>query len=517
MWLLDTTTSQLRKFSGTNTPPYAILSHRWGPEEEEVSFQDISESLSQLQDQKMKIKGFEKIKKTCELARSPEHSLKYAWVDTCNIDKSNSTELSEAINSMFRWYLQSAVCFVFLDDLDPESVSLSECKWFTRGWTLQELIAPRRAIFFNKSWTRLGDKMELGPQIAQITGIQVEVLNGDLPLENVPVAVRMSWAAGRETTRPEDMAYCLLGLFDVHMAMLYGEGDKAFLRLQEEIIKVSIDMSIFAWTALPGHPQKYTGLLAQSPAQFRNAQNLTPQQHTLFDVREFSITNRGIRFNIPAFWNSEQGYYILPVFHSQPNKENFYSQGIYLRKVGRDLYARALPDQLASMPDRGSNATLQIVKTLSVYQSEAIAENVLEILTPKNLYSPDFGLSKVKRMESLDTGRRHLFAGHTGAFLGYLKFEPEWADEFESFVLVCGFDRSRAPVERWRFHLVRGDHWETEIRSRFDDRHNFAREFLRGSQTLAIPHLNEKGRQKVIEVRCANHSPKYGVHIRVTN
>jgi len=301
------------------------------------------------------------------------------------------------------------------------------------------------------------------------------------------------------------------------MVMLYGEGDKAFLRLQEEIIKVSIDMSIFAWTAPPGHPQEYTGLLAQSPDEFRHARNLTPQQHTLFDIKEFSITNRGIGFNTPTLWNSEQGYYILPVFHSQPDAENLYSVGIYHRKVGRDLYARALPGQLASMPDRGDCTSLQIVKTLSAYTSQTIAENVLEILTPKDLYSPDFGLSKVKRMESLDVGRRLLFAGYTGAFLGFLKFEPDWANEFESYVLVCGFDRSRAPDERWRFHLVRGDQWEMEIRSKFDDRYSFAKNFLRGGQTLAIPHLNEKGRQKVIEVKCSNNYPKYGVHITVIN
>jgi hypothetical protein len=140
-------------------------------------------------------------------------------------------------------------------------------------------------------------------------------------LEDIPVVVRMFWAAGRET-RPEDMAYCLLGLFDVHLAKLCGKDVKASRRLQGEINKLSIDMSIFAWTALPRHPQTYTGLLARSPAQFRNAQDLTPQQHTLFDVREFSFKNRRIKFNISTLWNSELGYYILRVLHSQPNKES---------------------------------------------------------------------------------------------------------------------------------------------------------------------------------------------------
>jgi hypothetical protein len=305
------------------------------------------------------------------------------------------------------------------------------------------------------------------------------------------------------------------------MAMLYGEGDKAFLRLQEEIIKTSIDMSIFAWTALPGHPQQHTGIMAQSPAQFRNAQSLRPQQHTLFDVREYSITNRGIRFNIPALWSSELGHYILPVFHSQPNKNNLYSQGICLRKIGRDLYARALPRQLASMPDRGSSTSLQVVRTLSSYQSSAITENVLEILTPKDLYGPDFGLSKTERMESLDPGKRLLFAGHTGAFLGYLQFEPEWAGKFDSFVLVCGFDRFRVPAERWRFRLAQGRRWEKEIRARFDDLHNFAQNFLEGNHRIMIrtylPSVTGLDWYKVIEVRCDNDYSKYGVHITVKN
>ena len=111
------------------------------------------------------------------------------------------------------------------------------CKWFTRGWTLQELLAPTNLIFFDKEWNLRGLKMDLEEEIEAITGINRWVLNGSTPLSTIPLAKRMSWAAGRQTTRIEDMAYCLLGIFDINMPMIYGEGSRAFIRLQEEILK----------------------------------------------------------------------------------------------------------------------------------------------------------------------------------------------------------------------------------------------------------------------------------------
>ncbi|KAF2095563.1 hypothetical protein NA57DRAFT_11197, partial [Rhizodiscina lignyota] len=186
-----------------------------------------------------------KIEMTCQLAR--EEYLEYAWVDTCCIDKSSSAELTESINSMFKWYSQADICCAFLADWKPEDSNFTHCKWFTRGWTLQELLPSKDVIFYDLNWQPRGTKRDLCAEIAQVSGIIESVLTGETELTDVPVAVRMSWAASRITTREEDMAYSLLGIFDINMTMIYGEGNKAFQRLQQEIIQSTNDLSIFAW------------------------------------------------------------------------------------------------------------------------------------------------------------------------------------------------------------------------------------------------------------------------------
>jgi hypothetical protein len=174
--------------------------------------------------------------------------LQYFWIDTCCIDRSNNTELQEAINSMFRWYGNAARCYVYLSDVpEPEldtndqscqqiwESSFRKSSWFTRGWTLQELIAPASVEFFSKDDKKLGDKKSLERQIREITGIPAKALQGN-PLSQFSVSERMSWSETRETTRKEDKAYSLLGIFGVHMPLIYGEGrENAFNRLHEAI------------------------------------------------------------------------------------------------------------------------------------------------------------------------------------------------------------------------------------------------------------------------------------------
>ncbi|KAE8442492.1 hypothetical protein EG329_003273 [Mollisiaceae sp. DMI_Dod_QoI] len=179
-------------------------------------------------------RGYIKVRGMCEKARSLGFG--YAWVDTCCIDRTSSTELNEAINSMFHWYRRADVCFVYLSNLSPNSNidnCLPHCRWFTRGWCLQELIAPRVVKFFNNCWQHIGDKSStrLEQLISHITKIDGAVLSDASLLPTLSVAQKMSWASRRVTTRPEDIAYCLLGIFEINMLMLYGEGEKAFLRL----------------------------------------------------------------------------------------------------------------------------------------------------------------------------------------------------------------------------------------------------------------------------------------------
>ncbi|KAK7917935.1 hypothetical protein PG985_009809 [Apiospora marii] len=248
MRIINVYTGYLEEFIGDQIPDYAILSHTWGAEE--VTLEDWKDL-----DTCRERRGFKKIMKACEQAR--HDGLDYLWCDTNCIDKASSADLSEAINSMFAWYRDARVCYAYLEDV-TDVTDMPSSRWFTRGWTLQELLAPRRVEFFNAYWTTLGDistvgqaTHDLAPIISSITCIGEEYLYGRV-LSNASVAQRMSWVSRRTTTRVEDMSYCMLGIFDINMPLLYGEGSKAFERLQQEIIKVSNDHTIFCWKWIPG-------------------------------------------------------------------------------------------------------------------------------------------------------------------------------------------------------------------------------------------------------------------------
>lgn len=250
-------------------PPYTILSHP---------------------------KLSDKIKGICMVAREAGYRL--LWIDSCCIDKSSSAELSEAINSMFEWYRLSDVCYVYLadvpDDDDPwkPGSEFMQSRWHRRSWTLQELIAPAHVEFLTKTWRSLGTKFGLAFTLEAITGVDFDVLTGHATVDSTSVARRMSWAAEREATRIEDTAYSLMGLFNIHMSPIYGEGMNAFLRLQEEIVRAIPDQSIFAWGSsctLRPLPQSECcedtfddskspglGLFASSPRDFKGCRDITP-------------------------------------------------------------------------------------------------------------------------------------------------------------------------------------------------------------------------------------------------
>ncbi|TBU53835.1 heterokaryon incompatibility protein-domain-containing protein [Dichomitus squalens] len=193
-----------------------------------------------------------KIRQACRVARKAGY--RYLWIDSCCIDKTSSSELSESINSMYQWYGRANVCFAHLADVpsddDPRAAqsAFRRSRWFTRGWTLQELIAPLNVIFLSDDWNVIGTKLTLVSPIEDITSIPAEALLHTKSLDDFSVAQRLSWAAKRATTRVEDQAYSLLGTFDITMPTLYGEGERAFRRLQEEIVRRVPDQSLFAWT-----------------------------------------------------------------------------------------------------------------------------------------------------------------------------------------------------------------------------------------------------------------------------
>ncbi|KAF2822890.1 HET-domain-containing protein, partial [Ophiobolus disseminans] len=239
---------QLERFDDdTKIPPFAILSHTWGSEE--VSLQQLDDAHTGDDSMRIRIKGmlgYTKIAKTCKQALDDGYA--YAWVDTCCIDKSSSAELSEAINSMFRWYQEARVCYAFWKMTGWSYERFEKARWFTRGWTLQEQIAPHDVRFYAAGRVFIGSKASMADPLSSITGIYWNVLaDPDSQLERQSVARRMSWAASRTTTRIEDIAYSLMGLFGVNMPLLYGEGKKAFVRLQEEVLREHEDQSLFAW------------------------------------------------------------------------------------------------------------------------------------------------------------------------------------------------------------------------------------------------------------------------------
>lgn len=280
MRLLHTSELGLTDFIA-NTPPYAILSHTWA--EDEVLFADLQG------DPKVKT-GWAKVTGACRVAKHLGYE--WIWIDTCCIDKSSSAELSEAINSMFRWYQKSGICLAYLADVyiskdNPRITgALKRSRWFTRGWTLQELLAPTDMISYASKWDSIGLRHDLAEHIAEATGIHTKyiglkpALSSSLILE-ASVAERMSWASHRKTTRIEDIAYCLLGIFDVNMPLIYGEGLNAYKMLQECIMQNTDDQSIFAWGELRGIsnvlPTKtWCSFLADHPMAFRNSAKIIP-------------------------------------------------------------------------------------------------------------------------------------------------------------------------------------------------------------------------------------------------
>lgn len=280
MRLINVHTYKLRNFMGdlSTYPSYAILSHTW--EKDEVSYRDMQDlSVARRK------RGFKKIKMCCRQAAVDGY--KWAWVDTCCIDQTSSAELSEAINSMYKWYESSMVCYAYLSDVASvenfkqiNNSKLAAPRWFKRGWTLQELIAPLRVKFFSEGWSFLGSKQDLSSLLMSWTGIQVSVLEHQVTIHDISVANRMHWASKRRTTRVEDMAYCLLGIFDVNMPLLYGEGMRAFERLQEQILSTTNDSTIFLWqlrdpSKQPSTPRLQTArtnrlgsMFASSPGEF---------------------------------------------------------------------------------------------------------------------------------------------------------------------------------------------------------------------------------------------------------
>ncbi|KAK1759948.1 heterokaryon incompatibility protein-domain-containing protein [Echria macrotheca] len=357
-------------------PDYAILSHTWASDEE-VSFRQWeNRTTSDISHRS----GFVKIKNFCTLAAS--HGFQWVWVDTCCIDKTSSAELTEAINAMFRWYQNATTCYVYLADIQTHSAreNLSSSRWFTRGWTLQELIAPKDVRFYSATWDFIDTKANLCDLISSVTNIDTHILTGG-EIETVSVARRMSWASGRKTSRVEDIAYCLLGIFDINLPLIYGEGRKAFQRLQEAIMLKTPDQSLFAWGKpvtepsdiitddqfigidpipwkSPAERLPLLGLFADGPEQFQSSREIEPLVHPFSHelrrtnppalvsggvllglVTTASLFKSALHLDQPALSFPVQIYVVLLMCSTKGLRGKLV--GLFLRKWGEGYAARS--------------------------------------------------------------------------------------------------------------------------------------------------------------------------------
>lgn len=319
MYLIEIETLRLKEFIEGRIPPYAILSHRWGPEE--LAFKDVLKNRADKSS-----RGYRKLLGACQAAKS--YKVKYLWIDTCCIDKKSSAELSEAINSMFSWYKNAEVCLAYLEDVDHFNVDFEQAfkntVWFTRAWTLQELLSPSKLDFYDCKWHAIGNRESQAKLIQSVTGIPLDCLTRKMSPEHYSIAERMSWAAEREAARNEDIAYSLMGLFDVNMPLLYGEGNKAFVRLQEEIIRNSKgDPSILSWGF---GPAKYR-LLAHRPTDFRNPQVHAELKGEYRPIRLYTpldLTGVGLTTKLYLYRWQELNTYAAVIGVYRPRKRQFF-------------------------------------------------------------------------------------------------------------------------------------------------------------------------------------------------
>ena len=335
------------------TTPYIILSHMWMGDEVEYEnmenfgkiraspFYDQSESAAKIVGACQKVLAYDKGK------------VKHLWMDTVCINKQDAAELSASINSMYRWYKGAEACFAYLRDFPTEKVQVfTQSRWFDRGWTLQELVAPKKVIFYDKHWKEIGSKSALYKQLEKRTKINSSTLLEPAAVNHASISERMSWYVGREVRVPEDTAYCLLGLFGVNMPLLYGEGqERAFQRLQEEIMRYSDDHSLFAWKSTNGQA-KATGLLAASPEWFHATGQYSHRQD-LGNQNPYQMTNKGISISLRLF--QYQGLYVASI--DCPDGEDAFL-GVYLKRISPSIeqYERIRTDQLCSVrkTDRGN-------------------------------------------------------------------------------------------------------------------------------------------------------------------
>ncbi|KAK7743414.1 hypothetical protein SLS62_010608 [Diatrype stigma] len=446
MRLLHAKTLRLLEFPyDDNLPEYAVLSHTWGASGDEVTLKDLHSWTPWFK----RKPGWTKIKGCCRQALTD--GIEYVWIDTCCLDRPKSTQAQgqstvtaavyhHEVQLMWRYYAGARVCYVHLADVhdspktNPESPdsSFRRSRWFTRGWTVPEMLAPLFVRFYDASWKYVGSKAELSKTIEEVTGIGAAVVRSPAEVGRQSVACRMSWVAARETSREEDIAYCLLGLFDVaSMPLDYGEGRRsAFLRLQHEILRTSKDQSLFAWgygLPLAGtHDDCKVGMLAETPAAFRHCGEVEPvvmssggggdgsNSSSVVVEPAFEITATGLQFQLPMHIDEATGtallnlecrvaipgasgeddyYLVLPLDRSPNGRGEFerrpYSKPMLVPLAKLALFpVRAVNTQLTNRPHSMSKHI-----ELSIESPRELAFELTEVYPPSALQDMRFPTS----------------------------------------------------------------------------------------------------------------------------
>ena len=420
MRLLNCHTLQLEQYLG-DIPPYAILSHRWLEADAEPTYQDLQKGIATHK------KGFHKIQLASTQALRDHIS--YLWADTICIDKTNHVEFSEAINSMYRYYAHAQVCFAYLADVQDMS-QFNSSIWFARAWTLQELLAPPEVIFYSQAWELLGARTDpaMYPDLWTATGIgSVNVFVSFNPKDWL-VAQRMSWASRRTATRVEDTAYCMLGIFQVSMPLLYGEGDNAFRRLQEEIMRTSDDRSLFAWESGENTRGSFHGLIARHPSSFASwidgqkaflhegpgwirqipwhTYHWRPPTSTLIKeaATPWSLTNLGIQISLPLaqIRNIPNTYFALLGYDGY--EEHRQSPAIIVFRTGNNRFSRIFAGTLL-FPDEAWSRTVMLFWGMdpdSWIQTKLPEYNIEQmIIQEQTMFSRDVLLKKEHLLNDL--------------------------------------------------------------------------------------------------------------------
>ncbi|KAK4625419.1 Vegetative incompatibility protein HET-E-1 [Fulvia fulva] len=358
--LLESGRLELEEFIGSDVPSYAILSHTWG--HDEVLYSDIASGRAHTE---------------------------HVWIDTCCINKSSSAELQEAINSMYR----AETCYVYLKDVNtPTHVDFDifrcqfrSSRWFSRGWTLQESLVPRSVQFFVSSGKPLwpfsttsahDDRRSLVAEITSATNFAEDIIAaGPGVIHERSIATRMSWAATRITTREEDIAYSLLGIFNVNMPLLYGEGRKAFRRLQQTLLDQSDDSSIFCWTSSAREERagriQLSGLLADEPSHFSSIAPtiMAARPQNCAQAQPYSMTNKGLQITLPLIQFSRNIYLGLLDCRLVGRGGATHRAAIYIIRLlsGTNQFARLLPDMVVPASAAIDTSSLK-VETILVRQ-----------------------------------------------------------------------------------------------------------------------------------------------------